>query len=28
VRFFVEGDKLDYINEIKEIPGVEKVTIY
>jgi len=28
VRFFVEGDKLDYINEIREIPGVEKVAIY
>lgn len=28
VRFFVEGDKLDYINEIREIPGVERVTIY
>jgi hypothetical protein len=28
VRFFVEGDKLDYINEIREIPGVEKATIF
>ena len=28
VRFFVEGDKLDHINEISEIPGVEKVAIF
>ena len=28
IRFFVEGEKLDHINEIREIPGVENVSIY
>ncbi|MCW4012174.1 MAG: hypothetical protein NWF07_04185 [Candidatus Bathyarchaeota archaeon] len=28
VRFFVEGAKVEYIKEIKDIPGVENVSIF
>lgn len=28
VRFFVEGEKVEYIKEIKDIPGVEDVSIF
>jgi hypothetical protein len=28
VRFFVEGEKVEYIKEIEDIPGVENVSIF